>query len=97
MRNLQATGMIDMKKPIQTYSEKVSVPRALNTLYTHMEDSTYEDDMDVVDVPEIDKYNLASALTDLMHLARWLEIDWEEVRFWAEQNYKLEVAEDAEE
>ena len=83
-------------KPLKSYNELMSVPRALNTLYTHMEDITYENDMDAIDVPEIDKYNLASELTDLMHLARWLEIDWDDVRFVAENNYKREVGEEAE-
>ena len=83
-------------KPLKTYSEKASVPRALNTLHTHMEDIAYENDIDAVDVPEIDKYNLASVVTDLMHLARFLDIDWDDVRFWSENNYKREVAEDEE-
>ena len=63
-------------KPLKTYSERRSVPRALLTLYTHMEDGTCEEDIEALPTPEIEMTDIASAVTDLMHLARFLEIDW---------------------
>ena len=83
-----------MKRTFKTEGEKHRIPRALTTLYAHMEDGTCVEDE--IFVPEIEMTDIASVVTDLMHLARWLEIDWDDVRFWSDNNYREEILEDEE-